>query len=166
MATDVVCVLNAALEQVFADARPIKATIREESKTMEHPLETGSSVTDHRVIQPVEIELSFVLASEDYAGTYRQIRNLFARGDLLTVQTRTDSYPSMVIQAMPHEENPEAFDAVQLALTLKEVQFVEAQFATLKVSKPADSRTVKRGEQQATAATPKQQSVLSRIFGK
>lgn len=165
MATDVVCVLDGTLTQVFATARPIKATIKEEAKAMEHPLETGAVVTDHRVVLPVEIELSLVLGAADFRGTYRQIRDLFAKGELLTVQTRTDSYRNMTITGMPHEESPDAYDVINLGLMLKEVLYVEAQFSDLKVSKPADARTVQRGEQQPQATT-KQSSILSRIFGK
>jgi hypothetical protein len=164
MATDVVCVLDATLAQVFQAARPIKATVKEESKAMEHPLETGATITDHRVILPVEIELSMVLTAEDYRGTYRQIRDLFAKGELLTVQTRTDSYRNMTITAMPHEETADAYDAINLGLTLKEVLYVAAQFSDLQVSKPADSRTVQRGEQQPQATTKKQSSILSGLF--
>lgn len=163
MTTDVVCILDASLAQLFETARPIKATVKEESKPMEHPLESGATITDHRVIQPVEIELSMVLASADYKDTYRKIRDLFTRGDLLTVQTRTDSYPNMLLAAMPHEETPDAFDAVNLALSLKEALFVQAQFSDLKVRNAKDSRTVNRGEQQGQTSK-KQSSILSGLF--
>jgi hypothetical protein len=164
MATDVVCVLDANLAQVFETARPIKAVVKEESKAMEHPLETGAIVTDHRVILPVEIELSLVLSADEYRGTYRQIRDLFHKGELLTVQTRTESYRSMVVQSMPHEENADAFDVVMLALTLKEAQYVEAQFTDAKVARPRDSRTVQRGEQQPKPTAERGGSILSRLF--
>lgn len=166
MATDVVCVLDATLTQVFERARPIKAVVKEESKAMEHPLETGAVVTDHRVIMPTEIELSMVLASEDYRGVYRQVRDLYYKGDLLTVQTRTDSYRNMAIVAIPHEETADLADGATLALALKEVQYVEAQFTELKVSRPRDTKTVQRGEQQpqATTSATGSGSILSRLF--
>lgn len=166
MAADVVCVLDASLTQVFERARPVKATVREEAKAMEHPLETGAVVTDHRIVLPVEIELSMVLTSEDVAGTFRQIRDLFTKGELLTVQTRADSYRNMTITAMPHEETPDQFDALTVGLTLKEVVYVEAQFTEMKVAKPADGKTVKRGEQRPTTAAPTERkgSILSGLF--
>jgi hypothetical protein len=167
MSSDVVCVLNASLAQVFELARPVKASVKPEAKPMEHPLESGAVVTDHIVFLPLEVELSMVLAGEDnYRATYKQIRDLFGRGELLTVQTRADSYPSLAIVSMPHEESPESFDALVLALKLREVQFVEAQFTTLKVKHAKDSRTAKRGEQQAQAPAARQKSVLSSFFGK
>jgi len=166
-AVDVVCVLNEALEQVFEKARPMKAQVKEESKTMKHPLEDGSTITDHRIILPTTIELSMVLASEDYASVYNQIKDLFLRGELLTVQTRVGTFPSMLIEKMPHDESPDMADACALALTLEEAKFVTPQFSAFKVASPRDSNTAKRGEQQPKETPPATQrsgSILSGVF--
>lgn len=160
---DDVCVLDSTLSQVFEKARPLKATVRETAKAMEHPLEDGSVATDHRVIEPVEIDLSMVLASEDYPAVFQQVRAYFTRGELLTVQMRAGSYSNMMVTAIPHEETADALDAINLALTLKETLFVAAQFSDLKVSHQADSKTVPRGEQQPQEPK-KQSSILSGVF--
>lgn len=164
-AQDVVAVLNSQFQQVFEKARAIKATIMRASKAMEHPLETGATITDHRIVLPVNIELSLILATADYRAVYQQVRDLFNRGDLLTVQTRVDSFASMLIEKMPHDETPEMFDGVALALSLKEAQFVQPQFSALKVAQPKDTNTTPRGQQQPTESPPaRKQSVLSGFF--
>lgn len=163
-AQDVVAVLDSSFAQVFPGARALKATIDRSSKAMEHPLETGAVVTDHRIVLPVTVELSMVLSSADYRAVYQQVAELFRRGELLTVQTRVESFASMMIEKMPHEEAPEMIDGVSLALTLKEAKFVTPQYSTLplkKVAKPKDSDTVKRGQQQPTA---QKGSILSGWF--
>jgi len=164
-AQDVVAVLKSDFSQVFQKARAIKATIMRTSKAMEHPLETGASIVDHRIVLPTTIELSLILSSEDYRAVYQQVTDLFKRGELLTVQTRVESFGSMLIEKMPHDETPEMLDGVALALSLKEAQFVQPQFSTLKVRQPRDSNTVQRGQQQPTEAPPaRKQSVLSGFF--
>ena len=166
-AQDVVAVLNADLVQVFENARALKLTIGVGSKAMEHPLETGAVVTDHRIVLPMTAELSLVLAGEDYREVYQQIRELFKRGELLTVQTRVDSYPSMLIEKMPHEESSDIYDGIAVALSLKEAQFVTPQFSKLKVAQPKNSNTVKRGQQQPTetpATAPRRTSILGSMF--
>lgn len=167
-AQDVTAVLDADLNQVFANALMLKATIKRDSKAMEHPLETGATITDHRIILPIGIELALILASEDYAAVYQQVRDIFIKGTLLTVQTRVDSFPSMLIEKMPHDESADMLDGVALALSLKEALFVEPQFSALKVekvAKPKDSTTVKRGQQQPTESpTARKSSVLSGFF--
>lgn len=165
-AVDVTGVFNADFAQVFERARPIKAEIMPDSKVMEHPLETGASVVDHRIILPVVVNLSLLLTSEDYASVYGQVRDLFNRGELLTVQTRVASYPSMLIEKCPHEESPDIQDGIALALTLREAEFVQPQFSTLRVATPRDSNTSRRGEQQPKATPPAapRRSILSRVF--
>ena len=163
---DVVAVLASDFSQVFPNARALKVSISRGSKAMEHPLETGAVVTDHRIILPVTAELSMVLASSDYKGVYQQISTLFRKGDLLTVQTRVESFGSMLIEKMPHEESADIADGVAVALSLKEAIFVTPQFSTLppkKVTRPKDSDTVKKGQVQPTESK-KSGSVLSSWF--
>lgn len=168
-AVDVVAVLDADLNQLFPEARPIKATVREEAKAMEHPLETGSVVVDHRILLPVEIELTCVLSSAEYADVFQRVKTVYRDGSLCTVQTRVDSYDSMLIVGMPHEEAPEMQDGVTLILQLRHVLFVDAQFRDLPRSKvaprnPKNSNTAQRGEQRpAETPEPRKGSILSRM---
>lgn len=164
-AQDVIAVLGEDFEQVFEDARVIKVSIGVGSKLMEHPLETGATIVDHRVLLPVTAELSIIIASANYRAVYKEIRELFTRGALLTVQTDADSYPSMLIEKMPHEETGDMFDAIAVALSLKEAHFVEPQYSTLppaKVARPKDADTKDRGQQQPVEE--KKGSILSKAF--
>lgn len=165
-ALDVVAVLDANLNQVFGDARPVKGSFTEDSKQMEHPLETGAQVTDHRVIQPIEITLTCMLVGEEYRQVYRQIKDIFMRGDMLTVQSRVESYPSMIILSMPHDEPPDIQDGAMMVIKLREAKFVEAQFTDVKPVKAKSSKnsgTTKRGEQKATTTPPaRRQSTLAK----
>lgn len=164
---DVVAVLDKDLVQVFPFARPIKATVREDAKLMEHPLETGASVVDHRIFLPTEIELSMLLTSEEYADVYQQIKQIWKRGDILSVQSRTDSYDSMVISAIPHEESADMLDGVTQAVMLKEVKFVDITFTERKIpvnSAPKNTKTKDRGEQRPQETPePKKSSFLSKL---
>ena len=166
---DLVGVFNQSFTQVFEKARPLKATIKEEAKVFEHPIETGATITDFRIIQPIEIEISLMLNSEDYKSVYQQIRQLFLNGELLVVQTKAGVYDNQLIQAMPHEEDPAQYDAITLGLKLKQAQFVTPQFATLprrQVRNKSNSSTVARGEQQKTSQTTSTRSptVLFGVF--
>ena len=154
---DVVAIFDKNFNQVFENARPIKAMVNEDSKVMEHPIETGSVITDRQVFLPVAIELSMILTPDSYRDTYQQIKQLWRRGEILTVQTRTDTYFNMLIQKPPHDEDPELFDVIALALSLKEAQFVTAQYGTLPASKVAnktDASTVQKGQQNTTDDNP------------
>lgn len=168
-AVDVVAVLDADLNQVFPGVRPIKAQINETSKTMEHPLETGALVTDHRVLLPTEIELSTLVTQAEFRDVYRQVKDIYLRGDLLTVQTRTDSYTSMLISAMPHEESADIQDGIALVLKLREALFTEAVFQDMEIPPPKmaaakNTNTVQRGEQRPVETPePRKGSYLSKL---
>jgi len=150
-AYDQVQVLDQNFNQVFPRARAIKAVVKEEARVMEHPLESGATITDHRVILPVEIELSFILPPGDYQDTYRQIRQFYLNATLLIVQTKSGSYYNQLIASMPHEENPDQYNALTLALTLKEAQFAitAVDYSPENVKQSSE---VNRGAQQSQAA--------------
>lgn len=169
--TDIVAIFDDQFQQVFTGARPIKASIGEAAKTMDHPTEVGTTVTDHRVILPVEINLSLILSPAEYAQVYNNMRVAFFSGQLYTVQTKTGSYSNMLIAEMPHDEDPELFDTVSLALKMREVRYVSAQFVKLparKVRRPVQQSTKDRGQQApkapAAATQAKSQSILARVF--
>jgi hypothetical protein len=168
-AVDVVGVFDANLNQLFADARPIKAMVKPDSKFMDHPGESGITITDHRVFEPVEIELSMILKAATFRDTYQQVKTAYVGLTALSVQTKADTYANMYIIAMPHDEDPDLFDTISLALKLREVNFVVAQYAQLPaslVSNKSNSSTVKTGQKTAAPATPGQESILhSLLFG-
>lgn len=163
-AVDSVAVFTQDYEQLFKSARALKAVVKEQAKVMEHPVENGSIITDHRIILPVEIELTLLLTSGDYQNVYKNIRQYYLNGTLLVVQTRSDIYTNQLISSMPHEEDPTQYDVIPLMLNLKQVQFVTAQYGV--VPKEAkNSNTVKRGAQQGTTAPPQQASSARQIAG-
>lgn len=164
---DVVAVFDQDFNQVFEQARPIKCAVNEDSQVMEHPLEDSSTIADHQVFLPVTIELSMILTRNNYRSIYQQVKQLFRSSSLLIVQTRADSYANMLIQKMPHDEDPELFDVIPLALSLRQADFITPQYGTLsssQVQNPADAATIDKGEQQSRASTEQSPSILYSIF--
>jgi hypothetical protein len=154
-ASDPVAIFTQDYEQIFRNARAIKATVKEEAKLMEHPIETGATIVDHRIILPTEIELSLILTRHDYQDTYHQIREYYYNSTLLIIQTRSGIYENQLIQSMPHEEDPDQYDVLTLALSLKQVFFVTAQYGTVPKN-PSNVNTSSRGVQQGTPANSSQ----------
>lgn len=154
-ASDYVAIFDQDFNQLFVNARAIKATVKEEAKLMEHPLETGATIVDHRIILPVEIELSLILRSDNYQDVYHQIRDYYYNSTLLIVQTRSGIYTNQLIQSMPHAEDPTQYDVLTLALTTKQVQFVIAEYGTTPAN-PSNTNTSDRGAQNGTPANASQ----------
>jgi hypothetical protein len=159
-AVDYVAIFTQDYQQIFREARAIKAVVKEQAKVMEHPVESGAIITDHRIILPVEIELSLILASADYQSVYKQIRQYYFNATLLVVQTRSGIYENQLISGLPHEEDPTMFDALAVALTLKQVLFVTAKYGVVP-RHASNSSTVNRGTQMGT---PPQNTLAQTIF--
>ncbi|OWK36895.1 phage baseplate protein [Fimbriiglobus ruber] len=143
-----------AFGQLFANARPMKATVRETSKVMEHPVETGSMIADHHIINPVEIDLPLIISSQYYAATYNQIRQAFVNATALSVKTRVGIYSDMIVADMPHEEEADMYDVITINLRLKQVLYVVpggGQLVNFQPADPLNSNTLAGGLQQAAA---------------
>jgi hypothetical protein len=154
-AIDVVAILGPGFSPLFQFARPLEAEITETAILMEHPLEDGATIADHIVFDPMEIRIPLMIVGEtEYRSTYALIRQTFKTGALLTVVTRTGSYPNMVIEEMPHREDPAGFNAVSMRIRLREANFVTPKSGGLASSQVKDAKqasTVGRGTQQTTA---------------
>jgi hypothetical protein len=163
--TDVVAVYGSDGSQLFAAARPIKATVKPNAKFMKHPAETGVTFSDHIVFDPVEIELSMILTPATFADTYQQIKTAWLAVQPLTVVTKADTYPNMFIVAPPHDEDPEIFDTINVAVKLESVIIVNSQYAQLTaVSTPRNTSTVHTGQQAPAAATLAQTTQTSTLY--
>lgn len=151
-----VAILNArTLRAILTRAQVLKVTVSEGSKAMEHPLETGATIVDHRIVLPIQLDLSLMMTSADYRAVYQELRDLFLKATLVTVQTRVASYVNMLIEKIPHEESGDVADGIALALTLKEARFVTPAFSAIEVApdKPASTNTAKRGQQTPAPAS-------------
>lgn len=158
---DVVGIFDSDGNQKFITARSMRLQTTRVAKMPMHPLETGASAVDHRVIMPIEAQLLVTLQAKDYRNGYSQIQASFNNGDLLAVHCKANTFPNMVIAELPHEESPDMFDAVQIAVRLVETIFFKTQAqAITKASKSRSASTTRRGEQ-----SPRE-SVAYQIFGK
>jgi hypothetical protein len=168
-AQDVVGVFDESYNQLFVLARPLRALIRDGSKLMKHPIETGGTIADHRVFEPVGIELSLILDPAEYQNTYQEIKSAYTGNSKLTVQTRVDTYTDMVILEMPHDETADIADTIAMGIKLEHAIFVDPQYAQLppsKVKKSSNSSTAKTGQKQGTDANASQNSAAyDLIFG-
>lgn len=163
-AVDVVGIFDSQFNQLFTGARPMRAQVRPDTRLMDHPIEVGSLITDHRILLPIEIELSMILRREDYIDTYRAIRQYWENTTLLIIQTKAGVYRDQVICSIPHLEESELYDVLQLAFTTRQIQFAGSK-AISKPANPANSDTTDRGYIQPTNSSPAQGSARYETAG-
>ena len=166
-AVDVVGVYDVDFNQVFPDARPLKASVSNEALFFKHPLESSATRTDHIIFQPVKISMAVMMSGEDYKSVYQQIKQIYRSQTQLIVQTKTDTYENIYIQSIPHEESPENFDSIIMSLVLEETKLAVTEI-TFIPEVELDSNTKNRGQQESKTPTNAQEqrgSTLSRWFG-
>lgn len=154
---------------MFESAQAMKCQVHEDAKVMQHPMESGAVSSDHIVFLPTEIQLLVIPDPDGFQDAYQEIKDAWKAAKLVTVQTKTSSYPSMLIYRIPHDEDPEMFNTVAIEIRLRQVLIVQAQYAQLpatKVAKPSNASTTKTGTKQGKPATKQQNSAAyDLIFG-
>ncbi len=146
---DSVGIWDASWQQVFIDARPLNCSVSEPSKNMEHPLETGAVITDHRIILPIEVTMNFVIMGAQYQSVYKEIKQAYLLGTLFYIYTRAQSYANMMMIDLPHEETPDDLDTLKITIGFKQVEFVTAFFEPLparKVKEKTNASTKEKGQ--------------------
>ena len=165
-AVDVVGVYDENFKQVFTEGRPVKATINDDATFFKHPLENSDQRTDHIIFNPVEINLTLILAGREARTAFATIKQAYANQTKLIVKTRADTYDDLYVKAMPHDESPDSYDAVVINLILEETRIAGAD-VSFKPLNSSDSNTVRRGQQRTKTPTDKQESrasTLARLF--
>ena len=165
---DLVAILDGQnFRPLFDEISITRVTVRETSKLTTFAVEDGTQRTDHRVIDPVEIDLPIIL-TESTRDLYQQLRAAYIEGRELIIQTKVSSYPSMMVYEIPHEETPDTGEAIAIAVKLREIMTYTPEFGALpprKVTNPAQSSTVQKGQQQTTESTAATQRRASVLYG-
>ena len=158
---------NDSLQPIWAGASPMQVSVSETSKATRFAVEDGSVRNDHVVRNATEISIKMMLAG-DVTNLFEALRTTYQQRDLVTIQTKTAVYTNMLVEEMPHEQDPGMADAVAVDLRFVEWQEVKPEYGELppaKVAKPKQADTQKRGTQATKEAPPeKRQSVLRSIF--
>lgn len=149
---DVIAILNADGDQILADGRAMNMSVVEASRKFNHPLETNAVRSDHKIILPVEINMRIIFEADFYEDGYRELKELYLNSDELSVQTRVDTYDSMVIVSMPHEETVELFNAIAIDIKFEETLIGITEI----VEGNPEFSTTNRGQVQSQDPSPDQ----------
>lgn len=122
------------------------ANVREDSRFCEHPIESGAIITDHKVFNPVEIDITLVMPSYDIFRITKEMEQLYKNSELLIIKTKHKFYTNMVLQSVPHFEEAKNVYRVPYKLHFKQALIVKPQMTNREsTSNPSDSNTQKIG---------------------
>lgn len=170
------------------------ATVREvhsqENQITDHPVESGSDITDHVIRRPERLQLQGIvsgtpinlvsvgpLAEARPQAAFEELSRLRREGELVTVTTSLKIYPDMLIEALTVERSTGQGRALHFSLQLRQVNTVASQRLLIQEpDNPTDAKEISQGTRPTTAPSSGQsgrsQSALTsaidgvlRIFG-
>ena len=128
----------------------------EPSKLCEHPIESGSEITDHKILEPRRGTLTIAMPAYLQDIVIKELREYHRKSTPLSVHDVADIYNNMVITNIPHTTDVKTADRLVFTVDMKEVVVVEPQYVVLDVKKVKNAKnasTVKKGIKQAKTKT-------------
>ena len=126
-------------------AQPMRGFINRDTKGFTHQLENNLSITDHRILLPIVIDMKFLIAKDKTSVIYKELEELFVSGAEVAVKTKARLFEGLYISSIPHAETPEKFNSLEVDVKFREIQVPSG---TVSFS-PADANqqdTIERGE--------------------
>lgn len=134
----------------------------EPSKLCEHPIENGSVITDHKILEPRRGTLTIAMPAYLQEIVIKELREYHKKSTPLSVHDVADIYNNMIITNIPHTTDVKTADRLVFTVDMKEVVIVDPQYVALdlkQVKNAKNASTVKKGIKQAKEKT----SILSDI---
>lgn len=100
------------------------------SDLCDHPVESGSIITDNAIINPIAMKVKVALPTAFATRIYEQMIKFYQKKKYIMVQTKFAMYRNMVIEAMPFKLDNETVDRPVVELSLRQIQEVEVQYIT------------------------------------
>ena len=136
------------LQEALSTCSIIDCQVDDRSVLMEHPIESGAKIVDHKVFMPRKFKIRIALPRDNYQSAYQQLYNLFHNNTYITLQTKAQIYENLQITEIPHIEADNTVDRMIFTITLTEVKIVEAYYIKPEPkAKPVSTPTKKKGNQ-------------------
>lgn len=148
--------------EVLADCSIIRCTVSDKARLMEHPLEMGGKIVDHKVFEPITANLQIAMPISGFEMECATLKELYRKGTMLSLQTKAYVYENLQISGIPHEETAENINRLVFNIELREAQVAQSVYVdkSTKVKSKADAPTKKVGQVQG-----KSDSALFSMFG-
>jgi hypothetical protein len=150
-----------------------RAQHRQTAIATQHPLQTGFNISDHVVMQPaslvLEVSMSDAIASFTAAGytpmwsnnpsksvsAYQQMEALMVNRQLMTINTRLDTYENMVLVEIASEETHRTyFGGLVMVLTFQQVFIADVSLAYPSAREQVSGETEKGAVQPLPPSKP------------
>lgn len=160
-------------------------SVRDDSQFATHPIETGASIADHHIFNPIQISCNAAFPpkglklaqvslvdilygrGQTFDETYNELKTLYETSAKLTIKTDARVYENMYITSIPSDVSPENVDRQIFSITFEQALMVMPQYIDMpanQVKNPSNASSKKSGEVLASKADTKtSQSILQSL---
>ena len=149
-------------------------------KPTEHPVQSGSSITDHSIMQPDEVILEIGMsdtasgAGSNYSvNGYQMLRAIMQKREPLTLTTRLNTYRDMLITSISAPDDVNTMFALKASIYLQQIKIatvatvsVQQTVSSSKPSTPGGSSSPPPEPVKTPDESSKKKSVLKQIADK
>lgn len=108
---------NESLKPILSKLQCVRLDVTDEKIVTKFEVETGETINDHVITNPILITIGVMLAGAQDRAAFEALREWYQAHKLLTMQTRMETYPDMLIEAMSHIEQVALNTEVEIRLT-------------------------------------------------
>ncbi len=152
----------------------LSETHAQEAEATDHPVESGSNITDHVRPKPQMLTLEGLISNtpivNPFTGSFAQgpflpdqpgsaeaahfaLKQRLQAGATHIIQTKLDTYSNMLLISKNEPRSAQIGDALQFTLIFKEIRIVFNQTVTVKTAGPQHQPGTDKGKRVATPAT-------------
>lgn len=144
-----------------------KITDEDSIKLFEHPIETGTMIVDHGILDPKSTTIQAYISLDDME-TLRDLEQLYLSMTKMTLRSENKIIDNVVIKSKPKEITSAVLDKTLYSITFREAQEVEPVYVAMpprKVARKATSSRVNSGVKQAQPTKKKKSWIFSLFTG-
>lgn len=137
--------------EALINAKIFDGSATVDKKTMEHPKEDGTVITDHVIDDPSKCNVKLLIDDDD-AETLNELMEYYRNSTVLTVKIKNEVFSNLIINSKPLSADSDHFNASIYNLSFKEVQEAITQYVEMpqnQVKNPTNASRVKTGHKQA-----------------
>lgn len=176
--------------EVLTGMSVLSYNVNKDSQFIEHPIETGATIADHHIYNPIEISCKVAMPpkasvidtydlsdfifgkSESFEDTYKLLDSMYKNSVKLRIKTDADVYENMYITGLPSDVDSSTADRQIFYISFKEAITIQPQYIKMAVSSvknASNASYTKTGEvlpsKMSDETASKSKSWLKGLFG-
>ena len=154
------------IQEVLSKLELFRINLDDQIKIFEHPLETGTVIVDHMILEPKQANIQAYISLDD-DKTLRQLEQLYLTGEKMTLRSENNVIENAIIKSKPREVVSGVLDKTLYSIVFREVEEKEPVYVSMpprKVANTGASSRVNSGVKQAQTTKQVKKSWLSSLL--